>query len=347
MIKDTKEAPVKDRTLGLGGTDAAALFGYGRFGRTAVDVYLETVGEVKPAELTSDIVEFGNRLEPIVADKFAEERGVKLRKVNRTIRHKDHPFMIAHPDREIVGGEEKEILECKTAFPRSKEQRDMWGEPGTDQVPLAYLFQVMHYLAVTGAEVCHLAVLINGHEFRTYEIRRQPETIAKMIAWEAQFWNDHIIPKICPEPTTVTDYKLLYGISNGLTVQATEPIIESMEKFWKLKMLEKAVDTALEVAKLPILKAFGDDETLALGEVEKFKRKVLQGMIPIPGMTYKTQPSRNFDVTRFKVDHPDLYTEYVSTTTTRVLRISKGLKDRVGPLKLDGIPGLNLEETTT
>ena len=40
-----------------------------------------------------------------VAERFTEETGIKLRRVNRILQHADHPWMLANIDRDVIGGE--------------------------------------------------------------------------------------------------------------------------------------------------------------------------------------------------------------------------------------------------
>ena len=57
-------------------------------------------------------------------------------------RSKEHPFMIADVDRLVVG--EDAGLECKTA---SAYNADKWAD---GNIPLHYVMQCYHYMAVTG-----------------------------------------------------------------------------------------------------------------------------------------------------------------------------------------------------
>jgi predicted phage-related endonuclease len=81
----------------------------------------------------------------------------------------------------VVGGDEVQVLECKTA-----------GYFGSllwrDGVPEYIQLQVQHQLAVTGKQAADVCVLICGQEIRIHRIERDDDLIAKLIHLERQFW---------------------------------------------------------------------------------------------------------------------------------------------------------------
>jgi len=89
--------------------------------------------------------------------------------------------MLANLDYSVVGSEEVQILECKTA-----------GEYGAklwrDGVPLYVLCQVQHQLAVTGKKAAHICVLVCGHETRIYKVVRSESVIQHIVNAERYFW---------------------------------------------------------------------------------------------------------------------------------------------------------------
>ncbi len=103
-----------------------------------------------------------------------------------------YPFMIADVDRLLVG--EEAGLECKTA---NAFQAEQWKN---GHVPLHYLMQVFHYMAVTGFKVWYLAVLILGQEFKYVKITWKEEMIRKLVQIEERFWTQHVLTGILPSP---------------------------------------------------------------------------------------------------------------------------------------------------
>src|SRR3972149_5437345 len=127
----------------IGGSDAAAICGKDPR-RTAYAVALQLRGEIEPADLDQlDHIEFGNEMEGVLARFYERKNGVKLI-VPSTITHPEHSFLIANMDRRIDGNPKRGI-ECKNTGLYAKE---VWGEPGTDEVPPRVLLQCVHYMMV-------------------------------------------------------------------------------------------------------------------------------------------------------------------------------------------------------
>jgi predicted phage-related endonuclease len=115
-------------------------------------------------------MEWGNRLEPVVADKFFEADGRYPWGIGTpaTYTHPDRDWQAASPDRFIsytgTAAEQADaILEVKTS-----PYGDGWGVPGTDEIPVYYRTQVLWYLSVLGLARAHIAVLIGGYDYREY-----------------------------------------------------------------------------------------------------------------------------------------------------------------------------------
>jgi predicted phage-related endonuclease len=136
---------------------------------------------------------WGTLLEPIVAAHYTRRTGNRVRKINAVLQHPDpdKAWMLANIDREVVGTDDVQILECKTA-----------GEFGSrlwkDGVPDYVQCQVQHQLAVTGKTAADVAVLICGQELRICRIERDEALIRNMVDLEREFW--HYVKTDTPPP---------------------------------------------------------------------------------------------------------------------------------------------------
>ncbi|HNL81744.1 MAG TPA: YqaJ viral recombinase family protein, partial [Agitococcus sp.] len=188
------------RRQGIGGSDAAAAVGLNPY-QSQLELWMiktgrfsESDGEESDANhspsqhssVTPDIdskMYWGQILEPIVAQHYTKVTGRKVRKVNAILQHadSDKSWMLANIDYRVVGSDEVQLLECKTA-----------GEYGAklwkDGVPLYVQCQVQHQLAVTGLQAADVCVLICGQQLKIYRIERDEELIAKLIELERLFW---------------------------------------------------------------------------------------------------------------------------------------------------------------
>lgn len=192
-IADTKDMSREDwlelRRNGIGGSDIAGILGLNKY-KSPMGVYLDKVGESPHEDETSEAAYWGNMLEDVVAQEFGTRTGLAVGNDTRMLSHPDHPYLIANLDRVVIG--KPEIIECKTSSAyRAKEWEG-------EHVPMEYLIQVMHYLAVTGYERAHIAVLIGGQRFIHKTVERDEELIELMIDAASNFWNNHVLPKVPP-----------------------------------------------------------------------------------------------------------------------------------------------------
>ena len=174
------------RKQGIGSSDAATACGLNPY-TSMLELWLTKTGRVQQNinDDSSGIAPlyWGKQLEPLVAEYYSLHTNNKVRRVNAVLQHPDpdKSFMLANLDYSVVGNEEVQILECKTA-----------GEYGArlwrDGVPLYVLCQVQHQLAVTGKQAAHVCVLICGHETKIFKVTRSESVIEHIVKAERYFW---------------------------------------------------------------------------------------------------------------------------------------------------------------
>lgn len=168
---------------GLGGSDIAAALGINKY-KSARRLWSELTGAVQREDISDKpAVKMGHKLEPIVAELFAEATGFKVRKNNWILQHDTIDYLYANLDREVILPDgSKAVLECKTA---NYNMRKMWNE---DTVPKEYMAQVQFYLMITGYKKAFMAVLIGGVDFDYWVIERNEAIIADIEKGAAAFW---------------------------------------------------------------------------------------------------------------------------------------------------------------
>ena len=290
------------RKSGLGGSDAGTVLGFNRY-KTPFQLYLEKTGQYEEV-VDNEAVYFGNELEDFVAREFAKRTGKKVRRMNRFLRHKQHPFMTANLDRVVVG--EKAVLECKTA---SEYMREAWEG---DDIPATYLCQVHHYLAVTGFEKAYIAVLIGGNKFVWKEVERDEEFIQILIEREKDFWENHVLADVAP-PIDGSNaagelLKRMYPQDDGTAIMLTkddETVLDALEALTEeIKSLETQKKEYENRIKLKLESA-------------------TEAHSPRHKLTYKTIVSNRIDSKKLKEEAPDVYEKYVKPSSSRRLTIKK------------------------
>lgn len=293
------------RATGIGGSECAIVFNLNPY-KTRYQLYLEKIGEIAPPDLSdNEAVEWGVIHEEAVARKYAQKRDVKVRRNNRTLRHPEYDYMIAHLDREVVGTDI--ILECKTAGEYMSSQ---WGDEYTSQVPEHYLLQCLHYLCVTGKSECHLAVLIGGNKHRIYIIKAEDfaDEMALIPKVLGKFW-DRVQRREPPDLETLDDLALRFPTDNGGAAQAGPAAVAACEKLASVRERMKALEEEEKELRFVVQEAIGDAAELLQGDTRL--------------ATFKGQTTRRIDTAALKKGDPDVAAKYTVTTTTRVLRLSK------------------------
>lgn len=152
----------------LGGSEIAAVVGNSPW-TSPYTLWHRKAGRISEQDATPSM-NWGKRLESAIVDAWCDENPDALPMPGGTFRHAERHWQIANPDQlvsDTPDGEATALLEVKTASAFSDHE---WGETGTDLYPPYYSDQIQWYLDIFGLPVAHLAVLIGGNDFRTYEV---------------------------------------------------------------------------------------------------------------------------------------------------------------------------------
>ncbi|WP_289005359.1 lambda-exonuclease family protein [uncultured Kingella sp.] len=290
------------RKKGIGGSDIAAILGVSKF-KTALDVYLSKTTD--QPEQKGEHLYWGHALENPIIDRFIRDTGANVIRQPEMRRHPDYEWAIANADALITNSDTIEaILEIKTssAF-KSRE----WGADDTDEVPIEYIAQVQWYMWIYNLQEAYIAALIGGNQYRQYHITRDDELIA-MLAEKAQaFWQNHVIPRIPPNPQDGADAQKLYPSDNGDTAEADSDTLTAYAELRELKAQEKELKAQI-AAREDLLKI----------KIGNYSAMQANGNTLF---TWKAQSSNRFDSKAFQAAHPDLYRQYTKQSETRVLRL--------------------------
>lgn len=289
----------KQRRTGIGGSDCASVMGVSKWG-TPLGVYLAKRGESVPQQ-DNPAMEAGRRLEPVVRQWYSDETGKVVRIPSQLLRHQKYPWMIANLDGFV---DDPRVVEIKTARMGTD-----WGEPGTDEIPMEYMFQVQHYLIVTGFELADVPVLIGGSDFRIYHVEADRELQEMIIDREAEFW-EMVVNGTPPEPVSYSDTFRRYPKSTVGEVVASEQVLSAVERLRSIKEQSKALEAEEECCKADIQKAIGEMDTLI-------------GLDGKPLATWKSQKGRaSFDTKALEKEYPEIYAKFSKTGDCfRVLRL--------------------------
>jgi putative phage-type endonuclease len=276
------------RSKGIGGSDAAAICGVSPY-KTPLMVWEEKRGLLKEQQ-DNDAMFWGRTLEPIVRQRYSDVTGQDVLLPTEILKSEQYPFMLANIDgltREPKG------VEIKTAgYPTG------WGEPGTDEVPIGYIFQCAHYSIITAIPVWDIPVLIGGRDFRIYTVEPDRELKELIIEKEAEFWQ-MVQDGTPPNPVNYEDVIRLYRKSEAKQVTATEDVEFWTEALRKVRSELKTLEQNEQEAKRRIMEFMADADTLLNIEGQTI-------------CTWKTgKPAKRFDVKTLQKLQPETYSQFL------------------------------------
>lgn len=288
------------RKTGIGGSDAGSICGVNPFGSPMKVYYDKTSSNIE--ELDNEAVRQGHDLEDYVAQRFMEATGLKVRRSNFMYRSTEYPFMIADVDRLVIG--EDAGLECKTA---SAYNTDKWKD---GNIPLHYIMQCYHYMAVTGKRVWYIAAVILGREFTYRRLEWDDALISQMTAAEQYFWKNHVEKGIMPDPdgSKACDEVLRQYFHTARKSVEIELVGFDEKLDRRAALLEQIAPLQQELNQIEqeVKLYMKDNETASSS---RFK------------VMWSSVEKTSLDTKRIKLEKPEIYQEYAKVSVSRRFQI--------------------------
>lgn len=249
-----------ERLKGIGGADAACALGFDPY-RTTRELWGIKTGEIPDDFSDNRFTRAGRVLEAAIADLYAEQFGVVLRKKMVPVVHPRFAWMRGNLDRTITG--RRAVLEIKNVDGAVYRTSGEWGDEGSDVVPMRYMLQVRHYLICTGYEVGYIGALVGGNDLKRYVIERDAEAEEFIIEGEHAFWQA-VENREPPEfdfthPSTLGLLKRLHPGSNGLSRVLSADALEWHRKIEAANVAMKELEALKAEGKAHILKEMDGD----------------------------------------------------------------------------------------
>ena len=284
------------RKSGIGGSDAGAICGVNPYS-SAMKVFKDKTSE-EIEEQDNEAIRIGHDLEDYVAQRFMEATGLRVRKSNFMYRSKEHPFMIADVDRLVVG--EDAGLECKTA---SAYNEDKWAD---GDIPLHYVMQCYHYMAVTGKRTWYIAAVILGRKFIFRKLEWDDELINRLTGVEEDFWNNHVVPGIIPPPD-----------GSKACDEIIEQYFHTAKKASAIKLVgfDEKLRRREEIA--GFIAELGEEKKQIEQEIKLFMRDNEFANSEHFRVSWKNIDSTKLDTARIREERPELYADYGKVSHSR------------------------------
>jgi predicted phage-related endonuclease len=148
-----------------------------------------------------------------------------------------------------------------------------------------------------------------GWKLNYFEYKRDNEFFELMKNKAIEFWNEHILTGIPPILVRGEDVAKLYPIANNNLVEASNFDISDYDHLRMLQKQQKELDNDIDLYKDKFKLRIGENEGLV------FNGKLL--------ITFKTSEVNTFDTTKFKMENPILYKQYLKQSNQRRLLIKE------------------------
>ena len=301
-IKDlSREEWLKLRKTGIGGSDAGSICGMNPYSN-AMKVFHDKTSDTVEEQRDNESIRQGHDLEEYVAQRFMEETGLKVRRSNFMYRSLEYPFMIADIDRLVTG--EDAGLECKTA---NAYNADKWKD---GEIPLHYIMQCYHYMAVTGKRIWYIAVVILGREFTYRRLEWDDALISQMTAAEEYFWKNHVEKRIMPEPdgSKACDEVLKQYFHTARKSSEIELVGFDEKLDRRAALLEQIAPLQQELNQIEQeVKLYMQDNETASSS--RFK------------VLWSSVEKTSLDTKRIKIEKPEIYRDYAKVSVTRRFQV--------------------------
>jgi putative phage-type endonuclease len=318
-----REDWLNERKRGIGGSDAAAILGLSPF-KSALQVFLEKTGQLEDKKNDAERLYWGLQLEEKIAQEYSKrnkEWDVKYNCTNELIISNTYEWHICTVDAlasNLINGYPNKVIECKNI---NEYQAHEWD----NKVPNHYLIQLMHNISVTGLPYGVLCVLIGGQKWIAYEFERDEELIEMIVEREKNFWENHVLKNIPPNPTgaSVDILNRVYRRANGTELTIDDNGIGDSIKAYSVAHKAKKEYEEQENANKALIQSH-----MGLAAKAIYLDKSDNTAYAISWANVKG--STKFDEKRFAQDHPELHQKYLyETEGHRIFRVTTKSIDKI------------------
>lgn len=300
---------------GVGGSSMGAVAGLEGAFTSAYSLWAEIVGLVPPKPRDNPYLRDGHDLEALVAARFEEASGLKLRHRYAIITNDDYPHLFANVDRFVDG--EDAGWEGKTYDPRSSKF--------DDGVPPSYVAQVTVYLAVTCKTRWYLSAWSYGQGTRHYVFAldpaaQKPDWATELVVIDpaafaaaeqmAAEFVGYCQSKDTPPPVDGSD-------ATEQALRAIHP--DSVDGSCDLEAFAADLDAIADLdRKIDALESAKD---LHKQKIMEFMGDLERGTAPGWSVSYKTTTANRFDAKAAKAALGSALDPFYTASTSRTLRI--------------------------
>ena len=316
MNQQERDAWLKERKKGLGGTDIACIMmagadiseKVGSFEGSQFKLWSEKTGLYDTDDYDDAILMRGRVMEKYVCEFYELHlgEGCTLWEEGLTW-HPSRPRIFGTPDRLVEQSGVRFGMDAKT-----RRYRRGWGESGTTDVPLDVEIQMRVYMEIFDAQYWDIATLFSLDDFRVYRIERDKDLGKSILDVAESWWGKHVDGEVPPDVDATDACMKVLGSLNARVKSEELRVATTAEK----DLHEKIISARMELKEAEQKKK----------ELENLLRAKIGDSLGISGVaTWKAgKPRKVFDKISFREKHPDMYKKFVNEVpSTRILRITE------------------------
>lgn len=276
---------LKERQKGIGASEIATVLGCNPYSNRYELYHQKTIED--PTQLETQMDEndprnWGTRMEPFIAELYADKTGAKLKTQSR-IHHGEEPLFYASPDRIVslpnvstFGLEIKNVTDVR--------KFKLWGPSASQDalIPEQYYFQVAQCMFVMDFKRWDVAALMGGGELRTYTFHRDYYFDSIILEEGEAFWKNYVMRREAPDPNEefksirAKDFmRKLYPTVEVTEVQLPESLMKWSDIRKESKVLAKQYAESAAIAEAHILHHMGHHSKGILSDGSYFLRSIM------------------------------------------------------------------------
>jgi predicted phage-related endonuclease len=303
---ETRAEWLEFRKQGVGCSEIAAILGMSKF-QTAGDVWRSKIGS-SGGGAEGRLLKFGNALEPVIADEWADETGHSFcnNGDGYVIYTNDkYPYLYYSPDKSFrrKGSEALEFLEVKFTTNTVNE----------DELPESWVLQMNTGAGITESPTSNLAYAsYGGRNFGSMTYDFDTELFDITAREVEEWWCKYVLAAVCPPPQNTDDLKSIHPSNKYAdAVEADSELKAIFDALIEVKAQRDKYEALCGEYEFKIKQAIGDNSALA------YDGRILCTWT-------QNKASEKFDHKSFRRDFPEETKAYMSVVPgARVLRIKK------------------------
>jgi putative phage-type endonuclease len=299
LRNESREAWLKARNKGLGGTDIASILGVNKY-KSPYQVWEDKTGRGQKFE-GNKMTRRGQYMEDAVANYFEDATGMKIIKASESAEiciHPTYSYLIGSTDRRYFNPDgSKGVLECKTTM--SSFEADI------SSLPQSWFVQLQWYLGLTGYKRGAIAWGELGYssDFKHVIVDFNPDFFNYIVGEGVRFWNEYVTTDTPPPATTSADVERIYSIhAPNKFITASDEFFQTYSELKELKGKAKDLEADICAREEALKLVLGDAEGARYGDDILVTWKAAKGSI-------------KFDDKALKAADPETWARYIKETS--------------------------------